>query len=444
MSIGAWHLMGALWAESRPEFEFLSRPLLIRWSGTGYMQVYALSASEAILSSRVLPMAWSPVIPVYTLVFAALVSSVWGQTQSSKHSAGGISRDLLSIYEQTKTVATDADVTALARACANIIPDSRRSRPDRDYAASLLGWALNRRGEMRSERASKLVEQGNMAEAASLDQLAARDFETALEHSPDNWRTHHNFAISLAMQGDYPRAIEEFTHAIRLHSKYANAYFNRAELYYELERYAPAIEDYSRAIAMNESDPQYHNSRAHARFMLGEYPEALVDYQRASALGIDSAVYQTDLADAYHFLGQWEQAAAAYRAAIALDGKYARAYQNASWLMSTCPDLKFRNRELAISTARKAIDLSAEASARGLETLAAAVAATGDFREAASLQREAIGLAAPEEKDEMSQRLDLYAAGKAYTQPRPMTSAGPSGLLPAELQTARSADSAPR
>jgi tetratricopeptide (TPR) repeat protein len=324
----------------------------------------------------------------------------------------------VAIYEQTKLVKTEAEVTELARECAKVIPDNRRSQVDRDYAASLLAWALNRRGELRNETAARHVKNGQLEQASALDKLAEKDFATSIEYGRSNWRTHHNYAISLAMSGDYSRSIDEFTTAIELKPEYANAYFNRGELYFELKDFVRAIRDYTQAIELEGNDPQYYNSRGHCRFMLEMYDDALVDYRRAAELGKDSAAYQTDLADAYQFLGQWEAAASAYKAAVAVNSKYARAFQNASWLMATCPDSKIRNPELALAAAKRALELSDDSqSARGLETLATATAAVGRYEDAAGIQKRAIEAADEVEENEMRQRLALFERGRAYVQP---------------------------
>ncbi|MCC7333482.1 MAG: tetratricopeptide repeat protein [Pirellulaceae bacterium] len=332
-----------------------------------------------------------------------------------------ISQDLLTVYGKTRTASDEASLTAIARACAKVIPDKQRNSADRKYASNLFAWALNRRGELRNEEAANLVEQGQFDQANSLDQQAAKDFETAIQYNDKNWRIHHNLAISLAMKGDYLRGIKEFSTAIDLNADYANSYFNRAELYFELSQFPQALEDYTRAIALSESDPQYYNSRGHCRFMLEAYDDALADYLRASELGADSAAYATDLADAYQFLGRWAEANTTYRQAVAINSKYPRAYQNAAWLMATCPDPKYRNVDLALSAAKKVIELTGERSPQALDTLAAATAASGQHRDAARLQQEAVQLADKNEKGEMAQRLELYQHGQAYLQPSATT-----------------------
>ncbi len=339
------------------------------------------------------------------------------QPSADSAPATSVSPDLLQIYEQTHSAKNEATITAIARACSKVVPDASRSQADRDYAASLFAWALNRRGELRNEQAAQLVAKGQLDDAAKLDNLATDDFKTAIQYGPDSWRTHHNYAISLAMNGDYSQAISELTRTIELKPDYANAYFNRGELHFELEEFPEALRDYGTALEYNAGDPQYYNSRGHCQFMLKAYEPALSDYRRAAELAGDSAVYLTDLADACQVLGRWEEAAKSYRAAIALNSQYPRAYQNAAWLMATCPEARIRNIELANSTALKAIELGAGRTPQTLDTLAAATAAAGKHSEAAKLVRQALAMSSdPQERDELVSRLKLYERGQAYLQ----------------------------
>ncbi len=357
----------------------------------------------------------------------SLVGNVAYSQSKSSASSPPISVDLLDAYRKTPSVTTESEVTAIARICSKVVPDVKRSKADREYAESLLAWSLNRRGEMRSAAAASMVEDGNLQDADALDAKALEDYKTAVEYAPSNWRIHHNLAISLAMKGQYKTAIDRLNTVIDLKDDYANAYFNRGELNFELKQFPQAIRDYGRAIELTDNDPQYYNSRGHCRFMLESYDEAIEDYQRAVELASDSAVYHTDLADAYQFTGQWKEAAETYREAVAINGRYARAYQNAAWLMATCPDKKYRNTELALSSAKKAMELEAAPSMRAFDTLAAAYAATGKLPDAVKFQKRAIQLAAEGDKEEVSQRLALYERGKAYIQPEA------SGVPPTEM-----------
>ncbi len=370
-----------------------------------------------------------------TLLFL-LVGTFLCLTGGASEPSGNIATDLQSIYKQTQNAASEAELTEIARACSKIIPDEKRSAGDREYASKLFAWSLNRRGELRNERAGGLVAAGKFSEAQQVDKLAGRDFETATEYAPDNWRIHHNLAISLAMQGNYEAAIKAFDRVIQLQPDYPNAHYNRAELFFEKEMFQNAEAGYTKAIELAAGDARYFNGRAHARFMLNDTNAAIADYSQAAELESNNAAYLTDLADALQSIGKWEDAANRYRQAVAVNKTYARAYRNIAWLLATCPEKRFRNPTLALNAAKKAIELEGDKDYRSLDTLAAATAATGDTEKASQLVRDAINAAPEQARAELTVRSSLYAQGERFVQeaPRPIQKA--TVLEKSEVRTA--------
>ena len=80
----------------------------------------------------------------------------------------------------------------------------------------------------------------------------------------------------------------------------------------------------------------------------------------------------------------------------------------------TCPEREFRNEQLALEAAEKAVAIDGDGDYRYMETLAAAQAAAGKFDDAAKTQRRALDLAPPEAAARNQERLDLYRRKEAY------------------------------
>ena len=91
-------------------------------------------------------------------------------------------------------------------------------------------------------------------------------------------RAHYNL-------GEYRRAIEGFTEAIRLDPQYAQAYRNRGDAYYRLGEPERAIEDYDEAIRFDPQDTEAYNNRGYAYQSLGMNEEAERDLAKARELG---------------------------------------------------------------------------------------------------------------------------------------------------------------
>lgn len=87
-----------------------------------------------------------------------------------------------------------------------------------------------------------------------------------------------------------------------------------------------------------------------------------------------------------------------------------------AWIYATAPSADVRDAAKAVYYARRAVAATGGRNPAYLDTLATALARSGDFGEAIRMQQRALSLI--EEEDEgMQRRLDLYSSGKAYVHP---------------------------
>ena len=366
---------------------------------------------------------WSRPVVVF---LALVVIPSDGFSQQTRNSFGenvreDVSSDLQMIYGKTESASTVADYSAIFDFCRNIAGDSTRIKEDQQYARTLMSWAANRRGEARSDRAGMLVRERQLSQAAELDALAKKDFETAIQFDPTRWRAHHNIAIIRALRGDNKAALESFESVIRLNPEFVDAYFNRGEIYFRANEFERAIADQNKAIELRPKDSAAYSARAHSLYALGKSDEALADYEKAMELSPESAEAATEYADTCQALGKWKLAAKAYQRAIQLDGQNARTFQNAAWMMATCPDEFYRNGDSALETAQIAVQLaSSPSSPQVLDVLAAAQAASGDFISAESTIAEALRSTTDATlRNELQMRSRQYQRKRPYVQPNP-------------------------
>ena len=271
------------------------------------------------------------------------------------------------------------------------------------YARKLSAWSYNRRGELRADS----------------DQMNAafEDFDSAVALDSKQWRAIHNRGVSYAMLGNQTAAISDFSKTIELNPKFANAWFNRAEMLYEKRDFAAAVRDYNQSLKLSPQDASALNSRGHALYRLQRYAEALADYNKAIEIDPSSAAALVNRGDLQSDQGNFAAAASDYRAAIKANPAMGRAYQSAAWLMATCPDDNFRNAELAIEAAQKAIELDSDAEYRYLETLAAAQANAGEFEAAIATQLKAIENAPAAVAQIYKGRVEKFRAGHPHREP---------------------------
>ncbi len=277
------------------------------------------------------------------------------------------------------------------------------------YARELMSWAHNRRGQVALD--------------AGEFQTAMPDFEAAIKHDPSRWRAWHNRGYCRAAEGDYAHAMEDFDHTIELNPKYNKAYFNRAELHFVLGKLDEAIQDYTKAIHIDPSDSEAYNLRGFAYYRATDFTKAKADYNQALKIDPKNIAALVNRGDLYADFGQYDAAARDYQLAINTDPESDRAYVSAAWMMATCTDQRFRNADLAMQAANKALEIMGDEEHperfRYLEVLAAAQANAGNFDGAVKTQTKANELAPEEDRDRFAGRLKLYAAKQPYRDTKP-------------------------
>lgn len=325
-------------------------------------------------------------------------------------------KDLLAMaYQKTQTAKTVTDYTAVIDLCQQA-EATDLTPAQSQYVRQLASWAYNRRGETYVEQAATVLESGDKVRASELDAKALANFEKAVENDETRWKAIHNRGVSLALAGKYEESIVDFSRVIELRPDYPNGWFNRAEIRYELGHFEQAIPDYTKTLELNPDDVGAYSSRGHSYFRMRKYTEALADYAAAIELDETRAEAYANRGDAYQKLEQWNEAAADFRRAVELDPALPRAYASAAWLMVTCPDEQFRNEELGLQAARRAVELGGDGSFELLDVLAAAQANAKRFDEAIATLSKAIELAPANAASPLAQRLELYNSKRPFRQ----------------------------
>ena len=90
---------------------------------------------------------------------------------------------------------------------------------------------------------------------------------------------------TLAAQGEYDDAIEEYTQALTIDSSYTVAYEGRADVYFYQGYYDLAIADYDRIILLRPKYVEFfHFRRAVAYYNKGDYERAIAGYNEVIKL----------------------------------------------------------------------------------------------------------------------------------------------------------------
>jgi tetratricopeptide (TPR) repeat protein len=218
-------------------------------------------------------------------------------------------------------------------------------------------------------------------------------------------------------QKDYDLAITCFDRCIKENPAEAAVYADRAYAFECKGEHDKAIADCSQAINLNPKDDQAYNIRGSVYRAKKDYDKAIEDFTQAIRIvaGEPKVLNYCSRGDCYCDKKDYGRAVADYREAIRIDPKCAYAHNDLAWTLATCPQDGVRIGNLAVEHATQACDLSHWRDPNLLDTLAAAYAEVGKFKDAVKWEKKAMALyddaAAVEE---CRPRLKLYEAGKAY------------------------------
>jgi tetratricopeptide (TPR) repeat protein len=118
--------------------------------------------------------------------------------------------------------------------------------------------------------------------------------------------------------GNYDRAITNYSRAIELTPLKDAHYYSRGLSYAWKGDYDRAIVDYSRAIGFAPHRADYYYSRGLSYHMKGDYDRAIMDKSRALKLDPQQALYWHQRSLSYHKKGNYDRALADCNRAIAL------------------------------------------------------------------------------------------------------------------------------
>jgi tetratricopeptide (TPR) repeat protein len=215
---------------------------------------------------------------------------------------------------------------------------------------------------------------------------------------------------------DYDKAIACFDAHIKANPRDASGYYMRGVAYGNNRDFDRAIDDFSLAIKLNPKDPDVFNDRGQAYGEKRQFDRALADFAEAIRLDPKHADAHCNRAIVRVTTKEYQKAVEGYTEAIRLDPGHARAYCGLAWVLAACPRDGLRDGKRAVELATKACELSGWEDANCLDTLAAALAESGDFKAAVRRQKQAVEMGSRDEAqaERFRKRLKLYEQGKPY------------------------------
>ncbi|GEM_PF-913492 len=313
----------------------------------------------------------------------------------------------------TKTATSAKDFTNLVEVCDKELKSYQYLTSNQTYIRTLIGWGLNRRGELRLELGFEFDVVINRAQAETAYNQAMEDFDRAIKEDPTHWKAYLNRGIVNGKRKEWERAARDFNQSITLRPNQTYSYFNLAEIESQMGNYEASLELYDQILRTAAGDVQAMNGRALALAKLKQFDQSLQLFDAILEQRPEDAWVLTNKADVLQTTGRWQEAHDTYITALKIE-QSPLIYRRLAWLFATCPEEPLNQPEGALVLAKKSMSESRITTAAQWDTLAAAQAANGNFRDAMDSQQQAMNLEPNNEQFKI--RSNLYGNSKVFHQ----------------------------
>ena len=273
-------------------------------------------------------------------------------------------------------------------------------------------------GLMRRNLGSALIQEKRPAEAAD-------SFKEALRLEPNDLEARFNLGLVL---GEYlggkenmEEASRQFQELIKRQPGFVEGHFSLGNTLYRLGNMEEAAQCYQRTLQLNPNHAKAANNLASIYSSRKQLPEATALYRRAIAADPSYIEAGRNLAEALSGAGSYAESTQVWRELLTRKGDDVQSVFRLSWLLATCPDSTVRRAFESRDLALKGIEMTGGKEAALFDSLAAAYAQLGNFKEAEQAARKAVELsqANPGALAMIQKRLELYLEGKTFVDVKP-------------------------
>jgi len=260
-----------------------------------------------------------------------------------------------------------------------------------------------------------LVEQGRAP-------AAIKSLEEAIRLQPTFVGAHYNLGVALERGGRPADANALYLQTISLQSSHAKAHNNLGVLAATAGDPAQAAHHFRNAVHHQPGYADAHNNLGAALASMGDLKGAEAQFRLGTAGKKGAANAHIQLGQLARQQGRSAEALAHLEKALAQRPDWPPALTSLAWLLATAPDTTVRDPKRAIVLAERALAHETGQQLGALDTLAAALAADGQFKRAIQITedlRKRLGPHMPPGMARMlGDRLRLYQQGKPYVSPR--------------------------
>jgi serine/threonine protein kinase len=266
----------------------------------------------------------------------------------------------------------------------NVISNTLPSKPNKKRltmgagigALIALGTGTFIYNQLPQTKSKTLYHQGLVKSEKGDKSGAVEDFTQAVNLNSRNAEAFYQRANIRFSNGDYKGTIADSTQAIQINPNYVAAYTRRCAAYINQSEHEKAEEDCSQAIRLNPNITDAYLNRGAARLNLGKTQEAIEDLTQLIKLNPNDSKAYLNRGVAYDQLQNYQAAIQDFNQALRLNAKYADAYSSKG-----ITRYKLQENQGAIEDFTKAIEIKPDF-ADAYRNRGLVYAATGDKQKA--------------------------------------------------------------
>ncbi len=242
----------------------------------------------------------------------------------------------------------------------------------------------------------------------------------AIEIEPDNIELQNFLATVYQKQGNHELAIEQLNKSLKIKPEQFGAYGHLGQVYYQLKNYKQAFFYVEKSLSINPEQPVMLNQLAALYTRQKKTDKAIECFNKSLQIRPKQPDVMNELAMALYGQSNVQEALTLWSDSLEIDPNQVYAANSLAWIKATSKAAKFHNPPEALTFARRACELTEYQNPGMLDTLAAALAANGQFDKAAETAGKAIKIAKSTGQDAQAagiqKHLDLYKTRKALRQ----------------------------
>ena len=244
--------------------------------------------------------------------------------------------------------------------------------------------------------------------------------EKMISMEPDIAKPYIYLACLASKFKDYPEAIKQLAKAIEIEPNNVVPYNVFADIYEKQGNHQQAINYHIMSLKIDPEQTDVLNQLADLYDSLNKTDKAIESYRKSLQIEPKQPIAMSDLAMVLYGQNKIAEAIVLWSESLAIDPNQVYAANSLAWIKATSTDAGFYAPGQALTLARQACELTEYQDPGMLDTLAAALAANGQFDKAVETARQAIQIAKSTGQNErlrgFQNHLNLYKTRKALRQ----------------------------